>query len=887
MSAVTPTVTGRTTRRIAAASTSVLAAIDVVQAASRRSIAKLGWLSLHLGGATTRLFRYVLLLAALMLFSAARGLLRGKRVAWVLAVAAAAASVVGHHLVKADALGIFLAIGAVVLLARTSGSFQARPDPSLARRGVLWLILGGCATYTYGFGGLYLLDSQFRRSTSLVQSLTQSARLLFLLPTSTIEPITKHGAWFIDSVRVLAAAVLLIGTARLLRPVVLREAQRDRSQVVRLLEASADTALAYFHLLSDKHYMFSDDGAAFLGYKVIGSVAVCLGAPIGSDAGRENVARSFLKLCDLNGWSPAFHQVTPEGRGLLNTLGLKSLKIGEEAIVDVESFSLVGSHFKSIRSKTGRMAREGWTVTDLPQPIDEPTMDRLQAISETWLASGNHRERTFTLGRFDEEYLRSTSVLAAFDPYGTIQALANVIPTYRSRVGTFDLMRRNPDERNPVMDFLFLSMIERFRDRGFKGMNLGLAPLSNIVGDSLPDRALRALYERGGRAFNFGGLHDFKEKWLPRWEPSYLMYGSETELPRIALAVSRAGELPHADTSRLEISKGWLGSVARAIVAFGRRLPFTSTLATVIGGLQMVTLVDRDAYDGLHTTYTYNWADLANHHQFYRAFTAIFIEEGHGIRLGILSMLPMVAAAEYVLRSRRTLLVFFLGDLCSSIPILFILRLAAAAGSEPASQSIAVRDGGTSSAMFAVITAAALSLSDRRSAESRPRPSSRSCSSSQGSTGGCSTFSTSARPSSARFFGGPLSSGHVEHLAFALDRSWKPDRGHGCRAIKLGPKRLLGNAPLVKRAWPFVVGLTHPSALPLVIVSPEPRQSGRRRVRRLWLQRNQAANRQSRSPHELRPRASLPVEIHQSVFRWPNRTGLPCEHCRVRRARRR
>jgi phosphatidylglycerol lysyltransferase len=707
-------VTGRRLRRIAASSTAVLGSVDVIQAASRRSIARLGWLSLHLGGTTTRLFRYVLLLAALMLFSAARGLLRGKRVAWLLAITAAGASVVGHHLVKADALGIILALGVVVLLMVSSERFRARPDPSLARRGILWLILGAVATYTYGVGGLYLLDSQFRQSTSLAESLRQSARLLFLLPTSTIDPITKHGAWFIDSVRVMAAAVLLIGIARLLHPVVMRGAQRDRSQVVRVLEASADTALAYFHLLSDKHYLFSSDGTAFVGYKVIGSVAVCLGGPIGSSDAREEVARTFLELCELNGWIPSFHQVNPEGLAMLNALGLKSLKIGEEAIIDVEAFSLIGSHFKSIRSKTGRMARDGWSVKELPQPIDEHTMDRLRAISEAWLAHGNHRERTFTLGRFDEEYLRSTSVLAVLDPSGSIQAFANVIPTYRSSVGTFDLMRRNPDEHNPVMDFLFLSMIERFRNDGFKGMNLGLAPLSNIVGDSLADRALRALYERGGRAFNFGGLHDFKKKWLPRWEPSYLVYRADTELPQIALAVSRAGELPHADTSRLETSKGWLGSMARAIVSVGRRLPCTAVLAAVVGVLQIITLVDRDSYDGLHATYTYNWSDLANRHQLYRAFTAIFIEQGHGIRLGILSMLPMVAAAEYVLRPLKTLLVFFLGDLCSSIPILLIMRLAAAAGSEPASRSIASRDGGTSSAMFAVIMAAALSLSNPR-----------------------------------------------------------------------------------------------------------------------------------------------------------------------------
>jgi phosphatidylglycerol lysyltransferase len=708
------TVSARLWRRTAAISTAALGFIDVIQAASRRSIAKIGWLSLHLGGTTTRLFRYVLLLAALMLLTAARGLLRGKRVAWILAMTAAGASIVGHHLVKADALGIGLALSVAVLLMVSSERFQARPDSSLARRGILWFVLGTCATYTYGVGGLYLLDSQFRRTTSLAQSFQQSARLLFLLPTSTIDPVTKHGAWFIDSVRILAAAVLLIGMARLLHPVVLRGGQRDRSQVNRVLEESADTALAYFHLLSDKHYLFSNDGSAFLGYKLIGSVAVCLGAPIGSSDAQQQVARSFLTLCELNGWLPAFHQVTTEGLALLHALGLKSLKIGEEAIIDVKAFSLKGSHFKSIRSKTGRMERDGWSVKELSQPIDEHTMDRLRAISDAWLARGNHRERTFTLGRFDEEYLRSTVVLAATDPSGKIQAFANVIPTYRSSVGTFDLMRRNPDERNPVMDFLFLAMIRRFRDRGFEGMNLGLAPLSNIVGDSLADRALRALYERGGRAFNFSGLHDFKKKWLPRWEPSFLVYRSDTELLQIALAVSRAGELPHADTSRLETSKGWIGSISRAIISFGRRLPFTASLAAIVGALQIMTLVDRDSDDGLHATYTYNWSDLADRHQYYRTFTAIFIEQGHGVRLGILSMLPMVAGAEYLLRPFKTVLVFFLGDLCSSIPILVILRLAATTGSEPARRSIAIRDGGTSSAMFAVIMAAALSISDRK-----------------------------------------------------------------------------------------------------------------------------------------------------------------------------
>ena len=69
-------------------------------------------------------------------------------------------------------------------------------------------------------------------------------------------------------------------------------------------------------------------------------------------------------------------------------------------------------------------------------------------------------------------------------------------------------------------------------------------------------RVLRLLYERGGRAFNFQGLRQFKEKWHPAWEPRYVVYRSELQLPQIALAIARAGEREsHAPWSFLRLKK--------------------------------------------------------------------------------------------------------------------------------------------------------------------------------------------------------------------------------------------------------------------------------------------------------------------------------------------
>ena len=92
------------------------------------------------------------------------------------------------------------------------------------------------------------------------------------------------------------------------------------------------------------------------------------------------------------------------------------------------------------------------------------------------------------------------------------------------------------------MDFLFVHLIEHFRAEGMDGLNLGMAPLANLEGRGLVTYALRLLYSRGSRFFNYEGLRGYKEKWQPRWEPRYLVYRSELQLPQLALAVARAGE---------------------------------------------------------------------------------------------------------------------------------------------------------------------------------------------------------------------------------------------------------------------------------------------------------------------------------------------------------
>ena len=541
-----PGLHGRNRRRLLALAIVLLGLLDVALAVFKKRAGHLSLVESALGIESFATPRFLLLAGAVGLLSVVPGILHGKRFAWWIALGGCVLSFSSHPLRSGDvdSFGVVLAPAVSAALLISYRLFPARADPVRARQGLVWLLGGSAAVLAYGFVGIYFLDRELEHQTSLDESLEMAVRLLFILPASSINPVSRHGAWFIDSVRLLASMVVAISLWHFLRPVVFRASmgRAERHRVEALLAEYARTSLAYFHLLDDKSYFFSDDGNAFIGYKVVGHVAVALGEPIGSEQSCRQVVSAFAEFCDLNGWAFCFHQVTGGGAALLKSAGLAIMKTGEEAIVPVREFALAGKSFKHLRNTVNRLEKEGYTVGFLAQPIPEAVLSELQAVSDAWLADGGHRERTFTLGTFGRDYLRATSVIVVKDGQGRIEAFANVLPSFRSTAGMFDLMRRRPDSADGVMDYLFVRLIEDFRSKGYEGMNLGFAPLSKIEGDSLTARALRLLYVRGGRAFNFQGLRAYKDKWKPLWEPRYLAYRDDIQLPQLALAVARAGE---------------------------------------------------------------------------------------------------------------------------------------------------------------------------------------------------------------------------------------------------------------------------------------------------------------------------------------------------------
>lgn len=90
--------------------------------------------------------------------------------------------------------------------------------------------------------------------------------------------------------------------------------------------------------------------------------------------------------------------------------------------------------------------------------------------------------KKFSVGWFDDAYLRECEIATVETADGYITAFANVLSVYQIKEITIDLMRHRPNVEPGTMDFLFISMFQHFQQRGYDSFNLGLSALSGVGG---------------------------------------------------------------------------------------------------------------------------------------------------------------------------------------------------------------------------------------------------------------------------------------------------------------------------------------------------------------------------------------------------------------------
>src|SRR5260221_9385560 len=130
--------------------------------------------------------------------------------------------------------------------------------------------------------------------------------------------------------------------------------------------------------------------------------AVVLGDPVCRPEAREQVTRSFLDICAQHRWRVAFYQASPEYLAAYRSLHLRTFKMGEEAILHPQTFTLQGSALANVRTSCRRAEREGVRIQWHEGVTPLEGMQHLEDISRVWLGQKVGKqaaERGFGMGR--------------------------------------------------------------------------------------------------------------------------------------------------------------------------------------------------------------------------------------------------------------------------------------------------------------------------------------------------------------------------------------------------------------------------------------------------------------------------------------------------------
>jgi lysylphosphatidylglycerol synthetase-like protein (DUF2156 family) len=316
--------------------------------------------------------------------------------------------------------------------------------------------------------------------------------------------------------------------------------------------------LAFFGLAQQNLHFLAPGEEGLVNYRLESNVAVVLGDPVCAPEAFERVTRSFLDFCTLRNWRVAFYQTYPDHLSAYRALKLHAFKIGEEALIDPQTFTLNGSAIANVRISARRAERDDVVIHWYEGVLPVEVMNQLEHISNAWLEHKTGQQTSemgFSMGRLEElpnTAERAEMLASISQPSNTSQIVAprvvtavattssskpcafvTFIPVYGSLTHnaattgnqsevlgtnpslqrhcvstaspsaamqgegwgwTLDLMRRAPDAPPGVIELLLVRAIERFRLCGAHIVSLGMVAMADTQQEMAPSQRQLATF---------------------------------------------------------------------------------------------------------------------------------------------------------------------------------------------------------------------------------------------------------------------------------------------------------------------------------------------------------------------------------------------------------
>jgi lysyl-tRNA synthetase class 2 len=528
-----------TVRRVAAIATALVGALSLLSAVTPDVPWRRHLLLAVEPGPIMALGHVLATLGGVALIYVGWGILRGRRRAANVAVVVLAALALLHAAKGLDyeEAGLALALAVLLYAARRSCTRGSAPA-----RGVLAATIATAAlalAYTLDVAVMLATD----RAHGLGTALSAAATTL------------GDGAWWLSSgaptaiafdvllvVALLACAVLLHA---LLRPAqaATGHSPADHVRAAEIVTRYGRDSLDPFALREEKSFFFSRGG--LLAYRTLRGTAVVSGDPIGPGDSGMAIVGDFLGFAAEKGWEVVITAASDRLLAGYEALGLRTMCIGEEAVVDPASFSLEGRAIRKVRQSVTRAEREGWTL-EVVEGLDPDSVlaSELAVVEGAWRAG---RDRLYgfamSLGRLWGAPEDTSAVYAlGRGPDGELRSFIRFARCADTL--SLDVMRRSGEEPNGLNEAMIARTLVWARERGIDEVSLNFAGFAHVIGSQAEPTRAQRLLRRGlelvhGR-FQLERLMAFNQKFHPRWRPRFLVYEAHTRLPLAALRVLQA-----------------------------------------------------------------------------------------------------------------------------------------------------------------------------------------------------------------------------------------------------------------------------------------------------------------------------------------------------------
>jgi lysyl-tRNA synthetase class 2 len=317
----------------------------------------------------------------------------------------------------------------------------------------------------------------------------------------------------------------------------------ERRLVRQLVDLHGRDSLAFFALRRDKNYFFSSNGRSFLAYRVVAGAALVSGDPIGPLSEFAPLLDDFREFARTRGWRLAVLGASAGLLSLYRSIGLRSVILGEEAIVRPDQFSLEGRAVRKVRQSVHRLQRAGYRASIIRADEVGPSLRaQLEETSKQWL--GGSPERGFTMTMDDLFGDAKTIFGLARDAHGQVGGFLHLVPCPASGSYSLSAMRRRPATPNGLNEFLVAEMIRWSKTEHVSELSLNFCVFADLLrsadSSSQVRRALRFALLQLDRAFQLNRLRRFSSKFCPEWRPRFVCVERLADVPRVGIAYLHA-----------------------------------------------------------------------------------------------------------------------------------------------------------------------------------------------------------------------------------------------------------------------------------------------------------------------------------------------------------